>query len=44
MYIPGSEMHSDDLKELIGENYVLEDHIVDRLEFTATKVKLKYVK
>ena len=42
-------MQSDDLKELIGENYDLEDHIVDRLEFTYTKklvikVTLKYVK
>ena len=27
-------MISDDLKELIGENYDLEEHIVDRLEFT----------
>ena len=27
-------MQSDDLKELIGENYVLEEHIVDRLEFS----------
>ena len=27
-------MQSDDLKELIGENYNLEDYIIDRLDFS----------
>ena len=27
-------MQSDDLKEIIGKTYNLEDHIIDRLEFT----------
>ena len=27
-------MQSDDLKEIIGKNYNLEDDIIDRLEFT----------
>ena len=27
-------MQSDDLKELIGENYDLEDHVIDRFEFS----------
>ena len=27
-------MYSDNIKEIIGETYNLEDHIIDRLEFT----------
>ena len=34
LYIPGSDIQLDDLKELIGENYDLKDHIIDRLEFS----------
>ena len=33
-YVPKTDMQSDDLKEIIGKNYNLEDDIIDRLEFT----------
>ena len=34
LYIPESDIQSDDLKEIVSENYDLEDHIIDRLEFS----------
>ena len=33
-YVPKTDMQLDDLKEIIGKNYNLEDDIIDRLEFT----------
>ena len=41
-------MQSNNLKKIIGETYNLEDHIIDRLEFTyidkklLTMIKLRY--